>query len=47
MRTPLAVIRGAGQNMATGVVRDREHIERYAQMIVKHATSLGKRSSRY
>ena len=41
MRTPLAVIRGAGQNLATGVVWDREHITQYAQMIVKHADQLG------
>jgi signal transduction histidine kinase len=41
MRTPLAVIRGAGQNMATGVVRDHEQMERYAGMIVKHADQLG------
>lgn len=41
MRTPLAVIRGAGQNLATGVVWDREHIKQYAQMIVKHTDQLG------
>jgi len=41
MRTPLAVIRGAGQNLATGVVWQSEHIAQYAQMIVKHADQLG------
>jgi signal transduction histidine kinase len=41
MRTPLAVIRGAGQNLATGVVSDRERIIQYAQMIVKHVDQLG------
>ena len=41
MRTPLAAIRGAGQNMASGVVRDGRQIQRYAGMIVKHVDQLG------
>jgi signal transduction histidine kinase len=41
MRTPLAVIRGAGQNLAGGVVQDLEHVRQYARMIVQHADQLG------
>jgi signal transduction histidine kinase len=41
MRTPLTVIRGAGQNLAAGVVRNRKDVDMYARMIVKHADQLG------
>jgi signal transduction histidine kinase len=41
MRTPLAVIRGAGQNLAAGVGRDPERVALYARMLVKHADQLG------
>ncbi len=39
-RTPLTVIRGAGHNLLSGVVRDPAQKERYLRLIVQHAESL-------
>ncbi len=39
-RTPLTVIRGAGHNLLSGVVRDPAQRERYLRLIVQHSESL-------
>lgn len=40
LRTPLTVIRGAAQNLLSGVVSDPAHRTRYLEMIVRHADQL-------
>ncbi len=39
-RTPLTVIRGAGHNLLSGVVKDAAQRERYTKLIVQHAENL-------
>lgn len=39
-RTPLTVIRGAGHNLLSGVVKDATQRERYTKLIVQHAENL-------
>ncbi len=40
LRTPLAVIRAAGHNLLSGVVKDGKQAERYSRLIVQHADQL-------
>jgi len=40
LRTPLTVIRGAGHNLANGVVGDWKQVERYSKLIIQHADQL-------
>jgi signal transduction histidine kinase len=40
LRTPLTVIQSAAHNLRSGVVRDRESVEQYAQIVQKEARRL-------
>ena len=40
LRTPLAVIRSAGENLADGVVSDRPQVEKYGRLIEEQGRSL-------
>ena len=40
LRTPLTVLRAAGQNLRRGIVREPEHIDKYANVIVEHSDQL-------
>jgi signal transduction histidine kinase len=40
LRTPLTVILGAGHNLARGIAREPDQVERYARLILHHAEQL-------